>query len=106
MVFVTHYANSATALVFKAANHTAMAINLHVATGTHYISRQEDREVHDRAHRYVAINREEHAVGGDVLRLRRAGSPLRLQLHGQMQRKPRSTLHFGIVLDRSLRLRV
>src|SRR5271165_2050781 len=107
MVLVNDYANPATASVFKAAHHAAVAVNLHIATGTHNLSGKQDREVHDRAHGYVAINREEHAVGGNVLRLRRASSALRLQLYGQMQRKAWSTLHFGIVLDRRLlRLRV
>src|ERR1700734_3605997 len=106
VVLVNHYANSATAFVFKAANHTSVAVDLHITTRTHYISGKQDREVHDRAHGNVAIDREEHTVGGDILRLRRTRSALRLQLHRQMQGKPRSTLHFGIVLDRSLRLRV
>ena len=106
MVFVNYNANPATALVFKAANHAAVAVNLHITTGTHDISWKQDREVHDRAHGDVTVHREEDAVGGDVLRLCRTSSALRLQLHGQMQGKPGSTLHFGIVLDRSLRLRI
>jgi len=104
MVFVNHYANSATALVFKTADHTAMAVNLDVATRAHNIARKQNREVDDGADRNVSIHREEHAVGGNVLRFRRAGLALRLQLHRQMQRKSRSTLHFGIVLDRGFRL--
>ena len=106
MVFINHYANAATALVFKATNHTAMAVDLHITSRTHDISRKQNRELHQRPHGNVAIHREQHAVGGDVLRLGGTGSALRLHFHGQMQRKPRSTLHFGIVLDRSLRLSV
>ena len=72
--------------------------------GTHNFGRQQNREVHHRAHRDVAVHREEHAVGGDVLRLRRIRAALRLHSTRQMQRKARSTLHVGIVLDRSLLL--
>jgi hypothetical protein len=104
MVFVNHYANAATALVFKAADHAAMAVNLDIATRTHDIARKQNRKVYGGAYWNVFIHREEHAVGGNVLRFRRAGMALRLQLHRQMQRKSRSTLHFGIVLDRGFRL--
>ncbi len=70
MVFVNYYANAAPALVFKAANHTAVAVDLHIATGTHNFSRKQDREVHHRTHWDVTVHREEHSVGGNVLRLR------------------------------------
>src|ERR1039458_8960309 len=89
MVLVNYYANAAAAPVFKAAHHAAVAINLHITTRTHDLSGQKDREVHDRAHGYVAIDCEEHAVGGNVLRLCGVSSALRLQLDGQMQRKAR-----------------
>src|SRR5260370_26704104 len=98
MVFVDHYANPATALIFKAPDYAAMAVNLHVTTRTHNFSREHDGEIHHRAHWHVAIHRKEHAVGGDVLRLRSTSSTLRRHLHSQMQRKPRRTLHCRIVL--------
>src|SRR5258706_13900008 len=104
MVFVNHYTYTATALIFEAANHAAMAVNLYVATRTHNVSRKQNGEVHQRTDGYIAIHREEHAVGGDVLRLRGASSALRPHGNRQMHRKRRGTLHFGIVLDRSLLL--
>ena len=102
MVFVNYYANAAPALVFKAANHAAMAIDLYIAPGTYDLSGKQNREVHHRTHGDVAIHREQHAIGGDILRLRGTRPARRIYLHGQMQRKPRSTLHRGIVLNRSL----
>ena len=102
MIFVNHNANPATALVFEAAHYAAMAIDLHIAMGTHDISRQQDREIHRRTHRNIAVHREQHAIGRDILRLRRTRSVLRFHFHGKVQGKPRSTLHFCIVLDRSL----
>ena len=70
MVFVNHYANAAPALVFKAANHAAVAVNLHIATRTYNFTWKQNREVHHRTYGDVAIHREEHAIGGDILRLR------------------------------------
>src|ERR1700740_2227649 len=102
MVFVDHYAYAAAALIFKAANHAALVINLHIATRTHNISRKKDRELHQRTNGNIAIHGEEHAVGRDVLRLGGTGSVLRTNGYRQMQRKARCALHFGIVLDRSL----
>jgi len=75
-------------LVFKAANHAAMAVNLPHHNGNPRHLLEADREVHDRAHGDVTVHSEEHAVGGDVWRLCRTSSALRLQLHGQMQGKP------------------
>ena len=102
MVLVNHDAYAAPASIFKAANYTAMTVNLHIAAGTHNFSWKQNGEVHDRAYWDIAIHREEHAVGGYVLRLGRTGAVLRRHFYRQMQRKARSTLHCGIVLDRSL----
>lgn len=98
MVFVDHYPNRATAMIFKAPNHTAMAINLYVTTRTHDFSRKQNGEIHHRAHCHIAVHRKEYAVGGDISRLRGTSSALRHYLHSQMQGKPRRTLHCGIVL--------
>src|ERR1017187_10575963 len=105
MVFVNHHAYAATPFVLKAADYAAMTVNLYVGRGAHNISRKQDGEVHHRTHGNVAIHSEEHAIGGDVLGFRQTCAALRFQFHGQMQRKSRSTLHFSIVLDRSLPLR-
>lgn len=105
MVFVNHYAYAATAFVFKAAHHATMAINLNIATGAHNIARKQDGEIHQRTYRDVTIHGEENSVGGDVLCFRRTGAACRFQFDRQMQRKTRSTLHFSVVLDRSLLLR-
>jgi len=104
MVFVNYYANAAAALIFEAADHAAVAVNLYIATGANNVSRKQNREIHQRTHGNVAIHREEHTVGRDIVRLRCASPALRPYGHGQVQGKPRSTLHFGIVLDRSLLL--
>ena len=102
MVLVNHYADAAPASIFKAANHTAVTVNLHIATGTYNFSGKQNGEIDDRAYRDIAIHREEHAVGGYILRFRRAGTVLRRHFYRQVQRKARGTLHRGIVLDRSL----
>ena len=105
MVFVNHYAYAAAPFVFKAAHHAAVAINLNIATGADNIARKQDGEIHQRTHRNIAIHCEENAVGGDILRFRGTGAACRFQFDRQMQRKTRSTLHFSVVLDRSLLLR-
>jgi hypothetical protein len=98
MVLVNHYANTATAPVFKAADHTAVTVNLYVTTRTYNVSRKQNREVHNRTDRNVAIHRKKDAVRRDVLRLSGASSALRRHFHSQVQGKPRSTLHCGVVL--------
>lgn len=98
MVFVNHYANPATPLVFKTANHAAVAINLYITARTYNFSRKHDGEIHRGAHGYVTIYREEHAVGGNVSSLRGTTSALRHDFDRQMQRKPRRALHRGVVL--------
>src|SRR6266852_1385978 len=104
MVLVNHYANAAAALIFEAADHTAVAVNLYIAPRTHNVSRKQNGELHQRTYGNVAIHGEEHAVRGNVCRLRGTISALRSDSNGQVQGEPRSTLHFGIVLNRSLLL--
>jgi hypothetical protein len=104
MVLVNHYANAATSAVLKTAHHAAATVNLNIATGTYNFSWKQNREVHHRAYRDVAIHREKNAVCRYILRLRGTGAVLRHYFNRQMQRKPRRTLHCGIVLDRSLGL--
>ena len=106
MVFVNHYANTATALVFKAADYTAMAVDLHITAGTHDIARKQDRKIHYRTHWYVSIHCKQDTIGRDVLGFHHAVTALRFQLYGQMQRKTWSALHFRIVLGRRFLLRV
>jgi hypothetical protein len=107
MVFVNYYAYSATALVFKAADDTAVAINLDIATRTYNVSGKKYGEIDQRTDGNIAIHGEEHAVGGDVLRFCSTSSGLRLDLNWKVQGKARRTLHFCIVLDgRLLFLRV
>src|SRR5205807_8474942 len=104
MVLVNHYANATAALIFEPADHPAVAVNLYIATRTHNVSRKQNSELHQRTHGDVAIHSEEHAVRGNVCRLRGTISALRSDRNRQVQGEPRSTLHFGIVLDRSLLL--
>jgi len=106
MVLVNHYAHASTTFVLEAANYAAAAINLNIRTGTHDMARKQDGEIDNRTHGNIAIHRKEHAVGRDVLSFRQTVATLRFQFHGQMQRKTRSTLHVGIVLQRSLLLRI
>jgi len=102
MVLVNHYADTTPASIFKATNNAAMTVNLHIAAGTNNFSWKQNGEIHDRTYWDIAIHREEHAVGGYVLRLRRTGAVLRGHFYRQVQRKARGTLHCRIVLDRSL----
>jgi len=44
MVLVNHYANAAAALIFEAADHAAVAVNLHIAPRTHNVSRKQNGE--------------------------------------------------------------
>lgn len=104
MVFVNHYANPATALIFEAADDATVAINVDIATGTYNVSGKKYGEIDQRTDGNIAIHGEEHAVGGDVLCFRNASSGLRLDLNRKVQGKARRTLHFCIVLDRSLLL--
>jgi hypothetical protein len=46
MVFVNYYANATTPLIFKAADHTAVAVDLYVAARAHNVSGKKNGEVH------------------------------------------------------------
>src|SRR5580698_10871050 len=78
MVFVDHYAHTAPASIFKAAHHATAAVNLHILARAHHVGRQQNRKVHHRSHRHVAIHRKQNAVGRDVLGLRRIRAALTL----------------------------
>src|SRR5208282_1978411 len=98
MIFVDDHAHAAPPLIFKAANYTAMAIDLYVTACTNNFSWKQNCEIHQRSDRNVAIHGKQNSVGGDVLRFRRASSVLRHHFDRQMQRKTWSTLHRGVVL--------
>src|ERR1700741_4815300 len=85
MVFVDYHTNSATALIFKTANHAAMTIDLHVTTRTHNFSGKHDGEIDHRADRNIAIHGEQDSVRRDVLRLCGTCPALGHDLHRQMQ---------------------
>jgi hypothetical protein len=102
VVLINHYAYAPAAFVLKAADNAAMAIDLYIVTGSNYIAGKQNGEVHQRSNWNVTVHGEEHAIGGYILRLRRTRTALRFQLHRQMQGKARRTLHFCIMLNRSL----
>src|SRR5260370_38455279 len=99
MVLVNHYANAAAALIFEAADHAAVAVNLHIAPRTHNVSRKQNGELHQRTHGDVVIHREEPAAGGNVCRLPGTISALRSAGNGHGQRKPRCTPKLGLWID-------
>ncbi len=106
MILVNHDTHATAAVILKAANYAAVAVNLNIRAGTYDMAGKEDGEIDHRTHGDIAIHGEEDTVGGDVLRFRRVVAALRFQFHGKMQRKTRSTLHIGIVLQRRLLLRI
>src|SRR5579872_303506 len=97
MVFVDDYAHASTPVIFKAADHAAVAIDLHIAARADHFTGKENRKVDARTDGDVAIHGEQNAVGGNVLSLRLIAATVGFEFHWQMQRKARSALHFGIV---------
>jgi hypothetical protein len=58
MVFVDHYAYCAPASIFEGAHYAASAVDLHILPRADDSGRQQNREVHHRAHSYVGVHRQ------------------------------------------------
>src|SRR2546423_2590717 len=70
VIFVDHTPDAAATSIFEAAYYASTAIDLHVAPRPHDIGGQQDREVDHRSHGHIFVHGKQHAVGGNIFRLR------------------------------------